>query len=292
MASRRSPFFIIGSPRSGTTLLRLMLTSNPDLVVPPECGFIAWLYPHFFGWKGANETNIRDFAVAVFGSKKFETWGLGREEIEQALMARRPRWYADACSAVYERFAEKNLKPQARWGDKNNYYLKHITRLSKIFVEARFVHIVRDGRDVACSYRDVMALGSKSPYRPTLPMQIGDIARQWSEDLREIRAQLSLLNDCVFFELRYEDLVSNPSVELERLCEWLGTRYTPEMLSFHQANQSNELEPKLTLDWKMRTLEPVSTSTIGRYRVLLSESEIAEFCKWADSDLRRYGYAT
>ncbi|MDE2234040.1 MAG: sulfotransferase, partial [Gammaproteobacteria bacterium] len=62
------PFFVIGSPRSGTTLLRLILTSHPQIVVPPECGFVTWLYPTFGEWGLSEFTipeNIERFATAV-----------------------------------------------------------------------------------------------------------------------------------------------------------------------------------------------------------------------------------
>lgn len=288
-----APFFVIGSPRSGTTMLRLMLTSHPQLLVPPECGFLLWLQPQFGGWGAvefADADNIARFAHAVTAARKFDTWRLTRDEVAAAVAARTARGYADACDAVYRLFAARAGKPEAIWGDKNNYYLAHVGALRALFPRARFLHIVRDGRDAACSYREVMALPSTSPYRPVLPVAIGDIARQWAGDVRTIRDQLAILPAADACEMRYEDLTADPARELTRICSWLGVAFAPAMLRFHAANRESGLEPAETLDWKQRTLVPVSRATVGRYTELLGPDEAAEFVAIAGAELRDYGY--
>lgn len=291
--SPRAPFFVIGSPRSGTTLLRLMLTSHPRLVVPPECGFMVWLHPAFGHWGAAefaDPANVSRLAGEVSASRKFETWELDRAEIETAITHRAPRTYGEACDSIYRLFCTHAGKAMATWGDKNNYYLSHIPTLRAIFPQARFIHIVRDGRDVACSYREVMTLDSHSPYRPSLPVAITQIATQWADDIRTIGAQLAAMDGDAAIELRYEDLTADPTRELTRLCDWLGERFDPGMLQFHDGNRAQHLEPAATMDWKQRTLDPVSTQTVGRHALLLAEAEASEFVAIAGSELRRYHY--
>ena len=131
---------------------------------------------------------------------------------------------------------------------------------------------------------------SDSPYQPVLPTKIDDIARLWVHDVREIRRQFDQLEPSTTIEVRYEDLTARPHYELERVCEWLGVRFEAKMLEFHEANRINKLEPALTLEWKMRTLEPVSSRTVGRHTALLDEKEASEFLFVAGEELRRYKY--
>ena len=148
-----APFFVIGSPRSGTSMLRLMLTCNPRLIVPPECGFILWLRSRFGDWTGrefANGTKREFFVDSVVGARKFETWNISPESIAAAIVDAEPHSYASACDAIYRLYANRSGKSNAIWGDKNNYYLAHIDDLKALFPLARVLHIVRDGRDVAC----------------------------------------------------------------------------------------------------------------------------------------------
>ena len=287
------PFFIIGSPRSGTTLLRLMLTSHPHLVVPPECGFMVWLHPMFGQWKAREFSDpdyVSQFAQAVASSRKFETWGISASQITEAIIHDHPDSYGYACACVYHQFCIRAGKSTIYWGDKNNYYLSKIALIRTIIPHARFIHIVRDGRDIACSYREVMRIKSDSPYRPLLPREINEIAERWVHDIRTIQRQGKTMGADTFLELRYEDLTSDPRTELLRICEWLGVQFAPEMLHFHHKNLSHHLEPEATLDWKRRTLEPVTQDTVGRYVWMLDQSDIIKFESIAREELRHYGY--
>lgn len=288
-----SPFFIIGSPRSGTTLLRLMLTTHDAIVVPPECGFMLWLEPEFGRWTAAElaDPHNRDrLAARIVAARKFETWGLSHGQVLDAIADAASGGYAGACEAVYRLWGARQGKSAAIWGDKNNHYLSHVDALKALYPSARFLHIVRDGRDVACSYREVMALRTASPYRPELPVEIGQIAVRWSGDVRVIRAQLGRLALGDALEIRYEDLVLDPEGGLERICRWFGVSFDPGMLRFHEANRQRGLEPAATIDWKARTLDPVNTATVGRHLSVLSDEERREFESTAGAELAAYGY--
>jgi hypothetical protein len=274
-------------------MLRLMLTCHSELVVPPECGFIIWLQPEFGRWDASDfmdEDKVSRFAEAICNARKFDTWKLSKEAVCQAILSNRPDTYANACGCVYMLFASHDGKPQAIWGDKNNYYLGHITALKGLYPGARFIHIVRDGRDVACSYRETMARESDSPYRPKLPISIDEISQRWSCDIRTIQGQLAGLAPEDKLETRYEDLAADPNGELTRICAWLGVPFAEVMLDFYNINRTSMLEPSATMDWKQRTLEPVSSGTVGRFVTHFAAGEAELFAANAGAQLRDYGY--
>ena len=293
MNKSESPLFIIGSPRSGTSLLRLILTSHSQILIPPECGFMIWLRPKYGNWSLAENTTllVESFLEDLFECKKFDTWQLNRKLIEGQILDSKPASYAELCRAVYASFGTSINKHFKIWGDKNNFHLHHLDELLELFKTARFLHIVRDGRDVACSYREVMAAKSKSPYAPNLKTNITDIALEWSTNVMKIDAFMSRMPREVAMTIRYEDLVRTPSSSVISICDWLGIAYEADMLEFHRINISKKLEPELTLDWKKRTLQPISNETVGRHIKLFSDNDNLAFLNICSDVLHRFFYA-
>ncbi|WXG52261.1 MAG: sulfotransferase [Candidatus Sedimenticola sp. (ex Thyasira tokunagai)] len=118
--------------------------------------------------------------------QKIDTWNLCKHDVSKKIYSLQPENYAELCAAIYSAYADKAGKGYEYWGDKNNYYLNHLNELINVYPNAKFLHIVRDGRDIACSYREVMTNKSTSPYAPELETQIQDIAHIWKNDITKI----------------------------------------------------------------------------------------------------------
>lgn len=289
----RQPIFVIGSPRSGTSLLRLLLTSHSKIIVPPECGHIVWLHDKFSNWseKDALEPTSRErYMNDLYSCKKFDTWALNRTALDGLIAEEKPSDYAALSALVTTAYALQNSRSVNVWGDKNNFHIDHLATLNKIYPDAKFLHIVRDGRDVACSYVEVMQHDSSSPYAPKLETNIESIALEWSANVSKVAGFLSGLTSARRITVRYEDLVKQPESVLAPICNWLSLAYEPRMLDFHEVNRCNQLEPTLTMDWKQRTLEPISADTVGRYTKYMSFEDQAVFSLAARRELAEFGY--
>lgn len=287
------PVFIIGNPRSGTSLLRLLLTCHSQILIPPECGFIIWLKEKFSGWTKSDNgsaSKIKLFVDELFACKKFDTWLMDKGLIEEQILIHQPAAYAELCALVYCAFGTSTGKSFKVWGDKNNFHLNHLNELSELYSNARFLHIVRDGRDIACSYREVMAAKSNSPYAPRLATGIEEIALEWSNNVLKIDAFMSQMQGEAAMTIRYEDLVKTPASIMTSICEWLGMAFEAEMLEFYSVNRTKKIEPELTLDWKKQTLQPINDKFVSRYTCLLSAAEIHEFQKIASAAFKRFCY--
>jgi Sulfotransferase family len=205
--------FIVGMGRSGTTLLRMMLDAHPELAIPAET--------HFAPAVRAYDRGGPDAAVeAIVGNGLWGEYGLSAEEFAQRVEQVRPAGVGEVLRAFYELYAERRGKP--RWGDKSPYYVTVMTHLQELLPEARFVHVVRDGRDVALS---------------TIPLWFGPddvagVAREWCEKLAAARRQAPALP--FYTEIRYEDLVREPAAVLEPICEFLELEWTPALLDYHR----------------------------------------------------------
>lgn len=291
--ANNKPIFVIGNPRSGTSLLRLMLTCHPCIVIPPECGFIVWLYSKYKDWNIDSSNNnfyIKSFIDDLFNSKKFETWKLDKTIISKEIKLSTPKNYSELCFLIYCCYGISISKKFKIWGDKNNHYLHHLNDISNIFPYARYLHIVRDGRDVACSYRNVMSIKSASLYAPNLPTKINKISTEWKDSVTKIEHFFSQLQAKYSYTVKFEDLTANPVDILSQICRWLKISFESKMLNFYIENQLNHLEPLETLDWKKRTLEPIKSDSVGQYRKMMNCRDQLEFMTIAEGTLKKFGY--
>src|SRR5690606_42086136 len=94
----RPPFFILSNPRSGSSLLRIMLDCHPDIVVPPECGFLEWWYSKYKDWSiedSVNKSKVSEFCLDLSSSRKFETWKFDMTLFKESVLFKKPKNYSD-----------------------------------------------------------------------------------------------------------------------------------------------------------------------------------------------------
>lgn len=282
------PFFILSNPRSGSSLLRVICDSHPEITIPPECGFTEWWYEKYKDWKSEeNKTKRLDiFCIDLASSRKFETWDFDFEYFKNLVKDYNPQNYADLVALVHISFGLMKKKDLKAWGDKNNYFINKTNLLNHLFPEAKFIYIVRDGRDVATSYISLKNLKTESPYAPKLPSEIDEIALEWNKNNIKVTSFLSGLKESNILIMRYEDLVNRLEENCKLICEFLNVPFNPQMLEYYKIS----LEPTQTLDWKMKTLKSPDKLAIGKYKKLLTSEEINLFNSIAGKTLKKFGY--
>lgn len=211
---------IVGAPRSGTTLLRLMLDSHPDLAIPPETGFLG-MGPSLAGDGDALRRSFFDVVTACPPeAPAWSDFGIPKDQFWSALLAVEPFSVADGFRAFYRTYAARFGKP--RWGDKTPLHCLQIAEIAGVLPEACFIHLVRDGRDVALSLREMWFAPSD---------RIEDLAAFWVRCVTTAREQGRASGR--FVEIRFEDLVRDARSTLRSLCEWLRLSPADEMLDYH-----------------------------------------------------------
>lgn len=240
--SEQQPFFIVGSDRSGTTLLRLYLDANSRLAVPSESWFLIDLFAAF--GPGAGRHDGPGFPA---GAAPGQGRVLTAAELERAveLVTNHPRfsdgWHVDP-DALREDLArvshptladfidtlyrlETGVGADGRWGDKTPEYALHMTDIARTFPLAQFIHIVRDGRDV------YLSLASKRwSDRGHTPYELG---RYWSRAVGTATAAGERLGPQRYLLIRYEDLVLDTRATLMGVTEFLGVGFEEHMLGAH-----------------------------------------------------------
>jgi hypothetical protein len=287
------PFFILANPRSGSSLLRIICESHPNITVPPESGFLEWWYQKYCNWSlddSKNPEKIEDFYRDFITSKKIETYNFNSLIFKRLIKEKEPKNYSELCSLIYITYGIQNNKKIKCWGDKNNYYIHKTKLLKELYPNAKFIHLVRDGRDVATSYKAIKNIKTNSQYAPKLSDNIQEIAQEWNDNNIKITKFLkTILNDNVLF-LKYEDIVSNLEQACNKISRFLNVPFHNDMLEYYKLNKKRQIEPKETLDWKTKTLEKPDDSNIGKYKTILSPKEIKQFNTIAKQSLRAFNY--
>lgn len=207
-----SPIFIVGCPRSGTTLLRDLLRSHPNLTFPEESHFIPQLYESYGDPK--TEAEARKLAAKILSLRWVQAWDLRLTPAQFA----EERSYGRLVSRIYEAWARKENKP--RWGDKTPPYVTKIPVLMKIFPRAKIIHIYRDGRDVASSWVRVR-FG---------PRNIFTAASAWRKMVAAGREAGAALPPETYLEVCYESLVRDPRETMTQVCAFVGEPFSDAVL--------------------------------------------------------------
>lgn len=233
---------------------------------------------------------VDEFIKDIKSSKKIETWDLDYDKLKKRIQQCSPSDYLSVCQQVYLTYAAQRSKEPLLIGDKNNYYIQFLHELNIIAPKAKYLHIIRDGRDVACSYQAVAELNTDSQYKPILPTDIATIANEWVNNNNGVLSFSKSIPSSDFLSIRYEDLVSHTEDTAKLLCEFFDISYDPNMLLYYRNNQLNKEEPIKTLDWKLKTLEKPDRNNINKFKHLLSAQEIEEFNRIGEEVLKRFEY--
>jgi hypothetical protein len=280
--------FIVGVARSGTTLLRLMLDAHPDLAIPPETHFVPRVIKRVDGGAGAAE-------VASFLEQhpRWGDFGLDATELTRRLAALPAFDAGNALRAFYGLYAEGQGKP--RWGDKSPPYVNRMARIQSVLGEARFIHVIRDGRDVALSLASV-SWG---------PGEAAEVAQKWVDEIGKARRQAARkLDPGTYHEVHYEELVADPESVLREVAETIELPWDPSMLAYHEraGERMGEVERDFTpgggevisaserADQHALVREPPRSDRAGRWREQMSAEDRAAFEEIAGELLGELGY--
>jgi hypothetical protein len=288
--------FVVGVSRSGTTLLRLMLDAHPQLTIPPETHFVPKLVNvcERLVEEGVSTVTMREQALEVMTTHpRWGDFGLEEEEVRERMERHDPLTPGDAVRSFYEAYAAREGKP--RWGDKSPPYTWKSLRIQRALPEAHFVHLIRDGRDVALSLGEV-SWG---------PDDVAEAARKWVSEVGRARRRARRLLRGTYMEARYEDLVTDPEPVLRRICKFVGLRWDDAMLDYHRdaeermrREMQRELKPlgggTITAEERTRQHElvsrPPSASRVGRWRTDMSPEDREAFESVAGKLLAKLGY--
>lgn len=256
------PIFVLGCPRSGTTLLQLMLHAHPRIAIPPETRFVMTTYEsrNKFG-DLRDEARRRALASSIVNERQtlFYDLGLDAQEVLAEIVDGSPT-LGSALGTVFRAYARRFDKP--RWGDKRPGYYQCIPGLLRMFPDAQIVHLIRDGRDCVASLKSM----------PWFKQDIYAAICTWIEAIDSGRRAARQLPADAYFELRYEELVADPAGRLAELCDFLGEEYDVAMTEPCKIAASTIPERKT---WHADTRRQVMAGPSGSWQERLEPWEIS-----------------
>jgi len=215
--------------------------------------------------------------------RRFDQLGIDGDVLDRLLADNVGRSYAQFVSALFDRYGAERGKSLV--GDKSPGYVRSIPTLHELWPQARFVHLIRDGRDVCLSainwkkadrvFRD----HSTWPHEP-----VATAALWWERSVRLGREAGATLPHDRYLEVRYEEVVTDAERVCRTICSFLGVEFDAAMLRFHEGR--TRATPGLTT--KRRWLPP--TAGLRDWRTEMSGDDIASFEAAAGDLLDELGY--
>ncbi len=283
--------FVVGATRSGTTLLRLMLDAHPDIAIPSETHFI----PDLIKAREKSGAAPDRMLEMLTSHRRWGDFHIEAGELAERWAVLDARGELSGPAAVREFFkiyGEKQGGPP-RWGDKTPGYVKRMREIQEYMPEARFIHLIRDGRDVALSIL-------KQSFGPET---IEAAADRWRGRVLRGRAQQPYLG--FYMEVKFEDLVLDTEGQLRRICEFIELDFHPAMLGYHETaeerlkEKARELprgkgrDPQSAerrLKSHEKTFEPPNPSLVGGYKTKMDPADRASYEALAGDLLLELGY--
>ncbi|MGR8978726.1 MAG: sulfotransferase family protein [Gammaproteobacteria bacterium] len=270
--------FVVGCPRSGTTLLQRMLDNHPQLAVANDSHFIPRL-PDLIN--STDPVLTPEIVEWTRNYHRFRRLDLSDATVEHA--ASQSQTYSDFISALYTEYGRRRGKPLA--GEKTPDYVRSLPLLHALFPGAKMIHIIRDGRDVALSTLQ-WAHAEKGPGKYALWKEepVAVCALWWEWQVGSGLRDREKLGEDFYREAGYEELIGRPEKVLRDLCDFMNFPFAPEMLAYHEGKASY----KPGLSAKKAWLPP--TTGLRNWRTEMPTRELALFEALAGDLLSTLGY--
>jgi sulfotransferase family protein len=267
------PLFVLGVRRSGTTLLRVMLDRHSELAVPDESYFVPQLADRHL-----RHVDPDEFVDDLRRIDTLAEWEVPLDKIRLRLSERMP--IGAAIATVYAVYAEERGKP--RWGDKTPMYMQNLRLLQRLFPDARFVHLIRDGRDAAMSFLSVPPGVMTETWMQ--PRSVAGFACQWRTEVRAAQRLGRRVGAERYLEVRYEDLVEDVEPTLRRISAFAGLPYESAMTDYVGKVQDVSAKPH------QQSLRQPPTAGLRDWRLQMLPADVGAFDQIAGDLLAELGY--
>jgi hypothetical protein len=226
--------FLGGCLRSGTTLVRRILDTHPQLAIVHET---QWLPRLFEKRRGLTDSGLvtPDLPPLLAEHSRFARLEMEPSEVQNLIREACPLTYAEFVTRLFDLYGHKRGKPLV--GEKSPGYVRHIRTLNELWPKARFVHIIRDGRDVTLSVLSWKKRHKLARFSTWAQDPVTTVALWWEWHVRMGLEDGSELGGLHYRHLHYETLVQRPGRVCKDLCDWLGLVYDKGMLAFHEGQR-------------------------------------------------------
>jgi hypothetical protein len=270
-----SPIFIIGAQRSGTTLLRMILNTHSQIAFPGEGTFFMPLLKKRYLKKVISGAALKNLINYLALDPQLQSWGYNYSDYFSRLSRRGGITVRELMADMHSLYSEG--KGKIIWGDKSPSFFRKIDILFSLFPDARFIHIVRDGRDIFHSWRKL------DPSKDNAPI----VAIDWSYKLFKVERSFRKIPPQQAMTIRYEDLLDDPEGTTKSICNFLKVEYQTTMLEFHRTSHDY-----VGTHHSKLIFTPIDKNNKYKWKKNLPSREIEGFTVLARHHLHKYHYET
>jgi hypothetical protein len=277
-------FFIIGRPRSGTTLLRYLFDAHPNVIIPEECNFLLTLSLSYKNTKEFTPEIINQFRKDLEGTLHFKSLSIDLKKLnENFTKLPKNTELCDLFLAIHNACSSINLKEDILIrGDKNPAYSSELfDKLFPFYPESKYIHIIRDYHDhIASTIRAKLAIPSAV-----------FLAISWKKSINRLE-HYKKMKPHNFYTIKYEDFVENPKALMMEMCQFIEIPFHEHVFNFHsEKDKYYSHQPNIDFSTYHQSLfNPVNKSRIGNWKSTLSKDELIAIEKIAGKTGEKYGY--
>lgn len=272
------PIFIIGSERSGTNLLRLILNCHSNIAIPHP----PHILKNFFKLESLysdlkKDTNFKRLIKDVVRMIELHpySWGIIIDK-EKIFNNVKERNLINVFFTIYDQNLENTNKK--RWGCKSTFMINHVALIRHYYPSAKFIYMVRDGRDVAASAKKAIFNRYSIYY----------IAQLWKREQQIGIYWLRKLSRNNIFLIQYENLLTDPKKWVKAICSYLDEPYQENMLNFFKTEEAKK-SSSISTAWK-NTSKPIIKNNLGKFKIELNKNKIDLFETIAAPELDYFSY--
>lgn len=260
----KPPIFIIGCPRSGTTLLRVILDSHPNICCGPETHIVKIM-------KESREKILKNWNM-------LKPYGINKKKIDKKI------------SEILTIFTNNymKIKKKERWAEKTPDNIFYLNIIDKLFPDCLFINVIRDGRDVVCSYKQRWG-------RITLLTGI----KNWNQSIQLTCEYRKKIANKRYIEIKYENLVIHPERETKKIMNFIDEKWMPSLLEHHKTShdfwfnynkESESYQKKEKNPLRHSPSKPIFSSSIGNWKKNLNIIEKLLVNIYLSRNLKKMGY--
>lgn len=274
------PIQMIGTQRSGSNLLRLMLNELDDVVSPHPPHILERFFPllpNYGDIRDADNFKVLIEDVCMLVDLNPVPWNI---ELNRDMIFERCHKHTlvELTKVLYEYLAEQNHK--SYWCCKSLATVHYLNEIEDGWDKPYYIHLFRDGRDVACSFKKAV-VGEKHIYF---------IAKQWVKEQELAIKHCEKVGNERFIRVRYEEFIQYPEQTIKGICAMLKVNYTNNVMKYYESKESKSTAQSGEM-WA-NVVKPVIKNNYNKYKSELSETDIKIFESVAGDTLRKLGYET
>lgn len=278
------PFFILGSGRNGSTLLSMILNGHSKIFISNEqfalhYAAIRFQLYNFLIWRDLVKLVIGEFA----DSKNNQAWNTNFNVLYSRLynLPKAERSFQKIIDEIIKEVALQNGESFCIWGDKSPPTTQFLQYIYRIYPKSKYIFLIRDGRDVASSYRE----GGQELFGALSHLE--HAAATWKKSINQWDWLKKRVTSKQLWEVRYEDLVENPENTIKNLLTFLELPIENGMLNFGPMVKKRWV---LDIPFHQGLAQPINNNSIGKWKENLTDEDLSLIMPILEKSLKEYHY--